>query len=134
MARPSFFRFTGPCVTEPALDVDPSGRTKRILQAFRLEGPYGLKVNVPRGFLTDFASTPRFLWPFYPPDGPWQQAAVVHDVLYREGEWNRAMSDSLFLRAMELLPVPAYRRWIFYLVLRLAGGAAWRENARKRRP
>ena len=127
--RKSLYRFTGP------LDVrhsDPTGRRKTVLSPFSFEGP-GDRVEVPAGFVTDFASIPRWLWWLYPPDGRWAQASVVHDVLYRQQVRNRAAADAVFLQAMEVSKVPAARRWTFYLVLRLFGGAAWRENARKRK-
>lgn len=125
----SKYRFTGP------LDVrhsDPAGRTKTVLAAFAFEGP-GDRIEVPAGFVTDFASIPRWLWWLYPPDGRWAQASVVHDVLYRFQLRNRAQADAIFLEAMAVARVPAHRRWIFYLSLRLFGGIAWRQNARRRR-
>lgn len=42
---------------------------------------YG-NIVVPEGFITDFASIPRFLWSIYPPTGRYQEAAVIHDWLY----------------------------------------------------
>ncbi len=43
-----------------------------------------LTVIVPAGFLTDFASVPRFLWPIVPvADGVYDPAAVVHDFCVR---------------------------------------------------
>lgn len=129
MARPSPYRFTAP------LDVrhsDPSGRTKTVLTAFAFEGP-GISVAVPAGFVTDFASIPRALWWLYPPDGPWCQASVVHDVLYRTQPCERVVADALFLQAMAVSRVPAHRRWIMYLALRLAGGVAWKANQRRRK-
>lgn len=41
-----------------------------------------LTVTVPIHFKTDFASTPRFLWAFFPPYGKYTEAAVLHDYLY----------------------------------------------------
>lgn len=35
------------------------------------------------GFRTDFASTPRLLFPLFPPTGAWTKAAVIHDFLCR---------------------------------------------------
>ena len=128
MAR-SAYRFTGP------LDVrhsDPTGRTKTVLAPFAFVGP-GIEVQVPAGFVTDFASIPRPLWAVYPPDGRWAQASVVHDVCYRQQWCTRALADALFLEAMKASRVPPHRRWIMYAALRLFGGFAWRANARRRR-
>lgn len=46
-------------------------------------GTKGDVIIVPAGFRTDFASTPRFLYPIFPPTGAWTKAAVVHDFLCR---------------------------------------------------
>lgn len=36
------------------------------------------------GFEYDKASVPRFAWPLFRPDGPWEGAALWHDRLYRD--------------------------------------------------
>ena len=43
---------------------------------------HDFNVTVPIHFKTDFASTPRFLWAFFPPYGKYTEAAVLHDYLY----------------------------------------------------
>lgn len=47
-------------------------------------------IVVPIGFVTDFASIPRFLWSIYPPTGRYQRAAVLHDWLYVSHYANRS--------------------------------------------
>ena len=44
-----------------------------------------VKVKVPAGFKTDFASVPRLLWSVLPPVGLYSKAAVVHDYLCEHG-------------------------------------------------
>src|SRR5262245_60709692 len=39
-------------------------------------------VNVPAGFVTDFASIPRAFWSLLRPDGRYTHPAIVHDYLY----------------------------------------------------
>lgn len=39
------------------------------------------KILVPKGFKTDLASIPRFIWSFLPPNGKYQKAAILHDYL-----------------------------------------------------
>ena len=36
----------------------------------------GMKIVVPSQFITDFASTPRILWPLIEPDGPLYMGAI----------------------------------------------------------
>ena len=45
----------------------------------------GLRIVVPKGFVTDFASTPRILWPLIEPDGPLYMGAILHDFGYQHG-------------------------------------------------
>jgi hypothetical protein len=119
--------FTSPLVFEP---VDGCTRGGRAL--VRLTAPFSydvgfkgssLTLTVPAGFVTDFASVPRALTGWFPPSGPWAKAAVVHDYLYASGLISRAISDLIFLEAMEVLEVPCWRRAAMYAAVRLLG---WR--------
>jgi hypothetical protein len=78
-------------------------------------------VDVPKGFTTDFASVPKFLWPIFPPTGRWGKAAVIHDYLYRTGLASRAVSDAIFLEAMHVLGVSWWKRMVMYLSVRMFG-------------
>ena len=51
------------------------------------------------GFITDFASVPRLLWPIFPPFSPeYGKAAVLHDGLYSSKIVTRKRADDLFCR------------------------------------
>ena len=97
-------------------------------------------ITVPAGFLTDFASIPWGLWNLFPPLGPWARPAIVHDFIYatrgdgiygtrrwitRETNYSRREADDIFLEAMEVVGVPAWRRSIMYRAVRLGGGSGW---------
>lgn len=122
-----------------------SGRTWRTSRAFSywtdcddaLPESFGLAsrcttvLSVPAGFVTDFASIPRALWPVIGhPAGPYVQAAVLHDCLYREPGMfvTRAKADAIFLEAMEVLGVSWWRRRAMWAAVRAFGGAAWEER------
>ena len=51
-----------------------------LLQDFTETTKYG-EITVPKGYITDLASSPRFTWSFVPPFGRYSQAAVIHDWL-----------------------------------------------------
>lgn len=85
-------------------------------------------VVVPAGFITDFASIPRVFWRILPPTDTYGKAALVHDQLYKTGVKTRAESDKIFLEAMEVLGVPAWKRYSMYWALRAFGWAAWNEH------
>ena len=82
---------------------------------------FGGRVDVPAGFETDFASTPRILWVVFPPWGKWNRAAIVHDYLYQETLASRFLCDAIFRDAMRELGVPMWRRVAMYYAVRLFG-------------
>ncbi len=89
-----------------------------------------LPVNVPVGFLTDFASIPRVFWSLLPPDGTYTYAAVLHDFLYWDQTQAKASADKILLAAMQEFKVPAATANTIYEAVKIAGGSAWRENAK----
>jgi hypothetical protein len=88
-------------------------------------------IVVPLGFQSDFASTPRAIWPLLPPTGRYIQGALVHDVLYRLNPkaMSRLTADTVLLEIMELKNVPEAQRLAIYDGVRLGGQSAWDENA-----
>lgn len=83
-------------------------------------------VNVPQGFVTDFASIPKALQMIIPPFGRHAPAAVLHDYLYALGQKKaRPLADKLFLNAMREAGVPAFRRSLMYRMVRLFGGGGY---------
>jgi len=88
------------------------------------EGVPLTEVVIAEGFVTDFASTPKFLYPWFPPIGIYNKAAMVHDFLYSESTpITRAEADKFFLQAMEVLKVPAWKRRLMYFAVRLFGAS-----------
>jgi len=87
----------------------------------------GIKVTVPKGQTTDFASIPRIFWPILPPVGRYSRAAVVHDYLYRHGLFTRKDCDLVFLHAMEELNVAKWKRIAMYWAVRLFGAPAYKK-------
>ena len=79
-------------------------------------------VEIPAGFVTDFASIPRALWPVLPPTGKYGKAAVVHDYLYRTvGVARRNEADAVLKEAMIALGVGFFTRWTIYSGVRAGG-------------
>ncbi len=48
-------------------------------------------ITVPKGFVTDLASTPRRVWALYPPFGKYLSASIVHDYLY----WTQSSGQNI---------------------------------------
>jgi len=78
-------------------------------------------VIIPEGFITDFASTPRLLYPIFPPIGIYNKAAMVHDYLYTSAILPRKECDLFFLQAMEVLQVPKWKRKMMFWAVRCFG-------------
>ncbi len=105
------------------------GRTYRLLQGFSYTteiGKLGV-ILVPSGFITDFASVPRFFWRLFPPTGEYGKAAVIHDYLYRCCPTvPRKDCDDVFLEGMACLGVNVVTRNLMYRAVRVFGGVARR--------
>lgn len=90
----------------------------------------GWVIHVPKGFRTDGASVPRFLWIVWPPFGGWwNQAATLHDLLYRTKfkDLERAVADVLLFDAMKALKVGFLSRVCIYLGVRAGGWRTYRK-------
>ena len=62
----------------------PDGRRWRVVTACHYETDGGARIEIPEGFITDFASIPRGLWNILPPQHAHVgKAGVIHDWLYR---------------------------------------------------
>ena len=92
--------------------------TKDLIYERRTDGGY-IRVSVPRGFVTDLATTPRILWSIFPPWGNWNSAAILHDYLSVHQVCSRFLCDALFREAMRDLGVPLWRRVVMYYAVRL---------------
>jgi len=111
-------------------DMEKQGRTLAVVTK-----PYAyihpihgidVKVEVPQGFVTDFASIPSALHFIVQPFGRHAPAAVLHDYLYAVGQKKaRRLADRLFLNAMREAGVPALRRSLMYRMVRFFGGGGY---------
>lgn len=119
-----------------ALDVTPlpDGVLWKLNANFRYQSDvYGALITVPAGFHTDFASTPREVWTFYPPWGKYGPAACLHDWIYRIQFTTRDMADHVLREAMIVLGCEPITVANIYNAVSLFGRTAWSENARRLR-
>lgn len=87
---------------------------------FMIEGKKKTVV-IPKGFGTDFASTPRILYPFLPPTGKHNRAALAHDYLYSTGRYSRKHSDQAFYQLLGACKVNKTISELAYWGVRLGG-------------
>ena len=105
-------------------------------------------VSVPKGYITDLASVPRFCWAFIAPFDV-ARAAVIHDILYEkintaykgekiltkhDRERYRKVADDVFKEGMEsaVPPVPKWKIWAAYNAVRVFGRWAINSSAPRR--
>ena len=90
-------------------------------------------IIVPIGFQYDFASTPRVLWQFYPPDGRWTYPSTIHDFCYFMQTRTRKECDLILWEGMKEVGCGPITRNNFYNACRLFGWAVWNKRARELR-
>lgn len=86
-------------------------------------------ITVPRGFVTDLASIPRFFWSAFPRTGKYLSAAILHDYLYWDQRCTRAEADRIFAIEMLSFGVEASSRNLIFAAVDQFGGGAWNANA-----
>ena len=85
-------------------------------------------VDVPIGFVTNLASVPKSFWSLLGSDEKYASIAVVHDYLYWSQETGRHEADAMFLMGLSQAGVPAWKRWLLFLSLKLVGDVVWNRN------
>lgn len=87
------------------------------------------RLTVPAGFVTDFASVPRWPFAYWLWGGAAKGPAILHDWLYATHRLTRQQADAVFLEAMGDIGLWAWRRWPMWLAVRGFGWWAWRGRA-----
>lgn len=106
----------------------PGGKRVSLLSELAVPTPLGILI-VPKGFITDGASIPRWAWPLVGPPlaGPHFKAAVVHDYLCDRAKENndygeRVLADAVFYMVLyQTEGVPIWKRSIMYGAVRMWG-------------
>lgn len=106
------------------VEIHDNGRLYILTESFHYYREDKSKENiiVPKGFITDFATTPRILWSVLPPFGRYAKCAVLHDYLCEEfhrGRIKRKEVDKIFLESMEAISIPFFTKWSLYLGVRI---------------
>lgn len=116
------------------LEVEVVGDT-----AFKLVAPFTavieeigqplVRIVVPAGFITNFASVPRVPIAFELFGGIGDKAATVHDFLYSKASGDthaRNWCDAVFHHAMLSTGVSPEKAQLMYDAVRVGGGAHWK--------
>lgn len=115
------------------LDVTPyddESGTWKLLQSFIYDVNEDEAIEVPVGYVTDFATIPRVFWSILPPWGTYGKATVVHDYLCTDKRitnlktnevrlCSRKEADKVFLEAMTVLNVNVVVRYVMFAAVRV---------------
>jgi hypothetical protein len=118
--------FTSPLVVKIHSD---NPQEREIYLEFYYYRSDGTIITVPKGFRTNFASTPRFLWWLLPPLDHYGKASVIHDYLYRTPsvEYTRKQADDILKEACEVLKVKKWKIWMLFCGVRTFGFRSYRK-------
>lgn len=123
--------------------LEPLHEKWRLVEDWHMDckGTLAGKVTVPRDFITDGASIPRFLWRLCgsPMDLPRVYAAIVHDFLYEyphtvkvvtdvstvERSCTRSEADKTYRDYQIALGISKVKAYTEYYALRMFGGGHW---------
>lgn len=108
------------------------------------------RINLPTGFITDFASIPRALWWLVQKwDYKYTPACLPHDLGYEKlgkltlwrpfngvytpltAKLSRKALDDLMYYGMVARGVPAWKRALIYSGVRVGGGFAWKKHEKR---
>lgn len=90
-------------------------------------------IIVPKGFITDLASTPRPLWAIgLSPIDSYMSAAIVHDYLYWDQRCTKSQADDVLSLAMEESYVHPVQSYLVYQGVNLFGNSSWNRNSKLR--
>lgn len=120
-------KFLSHLVIEPADDTDDGQWVLTEALLYSSDVAHGV-ITVPKGFKTDFASTPRLPVIYLLAGNVGAKAAVVHDYLYSCGQFPRKMADDIFREASEVIGVNWWRRWMMWAGVRIGGSSHYTEK------
>ena len=111
----------------------------KLLNELTFQLSNGKLITIPKGFVWDLSSVPRFLWSLLPPDGDFEIASLIHDYLYIERknktfDWNnRKFADLEMLKWSEVLSGTEKRSWrnfdnrLRYFFVNVFGWFVWND-------
>ncbi len=100
----------------------------KLTSDLRVQTRDGKEWVVPKGFITDFASSNVGRFNLLSIRSAYSVAAVFHDYLYLTGVVSRKLADNYFYELLEDSGSGRYNRFKGYFGVRLFGWLAWRKH------
>lgn len=88
-------------------------------------------IVVPKGFETDFATTPMLVDFIFGYEFKFSKANVIHDYLYSTKKYDRKTSDYIYYKSLIKLGISTTKSRIAYLSVRIFGNKFWNLEGRK---
>lgn len=129
------------------IPIKESGQLYQLVEDYEIDlTPYGYhsRLLIPKGFIYDGASVPRWWWSIsgLSRDGIHRAAALVHDYIYelkgdvpatpmplksfpRIVKFKRKAADQIFRDMLKDVAVADHRVWLAYVGVRAFGGLYW---------
>ncbi len=120
---------TVPQVTD--LAIHPDWQRVRLRSPLRWVTDDNLVIEIPAGFESDLASSPRFAWAWIPRWGRHAIPAIIHDWLYHQHRCGllpgvtRAWCDGVLRDACEDHRVHPITAWAIWAAVRCCGWRRW---------
>lgn len=116
------------------LQTEQDGKLNTLLGVLRFEDDLHGLIEVPPGFVTNFASLQVFhnvlLFAVYALMVTYgNRACTVHDFLYSQGQMTRKQCDDLFYRALRADGVARWRAKLFWFGVRIGGAGHYHQKA-----
>lgn len=92
------------------------------------DGPHAVRSDIPKNFVCDLASVPRYLWSILPKTGKYGTAAIHHDWLCWDQSCTRKQADETFYAIMGDMGVSDDTRSAIYWGCRIFGHRFWQGN------
>ena len=91
------------------------------------------RIDIPEGFIFDWASVPRFLWAIFSPPDTHGIAALIHDWLFWIQTHSRTESDLIFYQAMrDIFETTETRAKLMLYFVQKFSRFAWANNKKMR--
>lgn len=104
------------------------------VKVFRYQSDIAGLLTVPALFYTDFASVPRLGIIYAMLGNCAHEPAVIHDWIYFSAVVDRKIGDDVFLEAMGVIGIPAWKKKLIYWGVRLGGMHAWNKHRKDGHP
>ncbi len=106
---------------------DKSGKYWKIQNPITVELSNGEVINIPKGFLYDMSTVPKWLWSFIRPFNDGLFGYLVHDALYvnKVNGMTRKQADKEMLFWTNITNDNKFDNYLRYFVVRLLGWLWW---------